>query len=312
MEFEELKAKIRDGAGISEDDLKKKIEDKVIELSGLVTEEGAAYIVAKELGLDLIEKRDLSLKIKNILPGLKAIDVVGRITAISQLREFKKGDREGKVQNITIGDETGTIRVVFWNDTTRHVANFSEGDVVKIGRGFTRPNTFGMPEIHMGNTSSIEKIDRDIEVTESSRPFAPGAGGSAMRAQRKNLDQIRENDFLEAKAAIVSTSESEYLTCPTCEGRLEEAGGEYSCPKCDTKVEPKKNLIVKGFIDDGTAAIRFVAFRDLAERIKKEDLLGKEMLFVGRIKKNDYFGNLEIALSQINELNLDEEIEKLL
>jgi DNA/RNA endonuclease YhcR with UshA esterase domain len=311
MELEELKGKIIKGAGISEGELDEKIEEKVIELSGLVSEEGAAYIVAKELGLDLIEKRDLSLKIKNILPGLKAIDVVGKILSLSEMREFKKGDRSGKVRNIMIGDETGSVRVVFWNDLVRFLEKFNEGDVVKIGRGFTKANSFGMPEIHMGNTSTIEKVDIKIEAAEASRPFSSGTMAGAMKGERKPLEKAKENDFLETKALIVSTFESEYLTCPLCDGKLEEEGGEYICPK-DGKVEQKKNLIVKGFIDDGTIALRFVAFREVAEKIKKEKLLGKEVTLTGRIKKNDYFGNLELLANQVNELDLESEIEKLL
>ncbi|MGC9310297.1 MAG: OB-fold nucleic acid binding domain-containing protein [Candidatus Aenigmatarchaeota archaeon] len=312
MDFRELKERICKEAKLTEDELDERIEEKVIELSGLVSEEGAAYIVAKEEGLDLLEKRDLSLKIKNILPGLKAIDVVGKVVSVSDMREFKKGDRSGKVQNVMIGDETGSIRVVFWNDMVRLVSDLKEGDVIKVKRGFTRPNTFGMPEIHMGNTSSIEKSDREIEAVQASTPFREGSfGASAFRGERKPLDKIRENDMVEARAAIVSTSESEYLTCPKCDGRLEEAGGEYVCAT-DGKVEPKKNLIVKGYIDDGSAALRFVSFREVADRIKKERLEGKEMIFTGRIKKNEYFGNLEIVLNQVSAPNYEDEVEKLL
>lgn len=56
MELDELKEKISKEGNISMDDVNIKIEEKIIELSGLVSEEGAAYIVAKELGLDLLER----------------------------------------------------------------------------------------------------------------------------------------------------------------------------------------------------------------------------------------------------------------
>jgi hypothetical protein len=311
MELSELKEKISVEGKISIEDVDTKIEEKIIELSGLVSEEGAAYIVAKELGLDLLEKRDLSLKIKNILPGLKAVDFIGKVVSISQLREFSKNDRKGKVQNVVIGDETGSIRVVFWNDLVKLIEPLKEGDVIKVNHGFTKPNSFGMPEIHLGNTSSIEKVDKEIIVGEISRPFSEGSSGGGMSAKRRSFDQLKENDFIEARAIIVSTSENEYLTCTKCEGRVVDIEGEYTCEK-DGKVEPKRNLIVKGYLDDGVAAKRFVSFRDVAQKIKKDKLIGKEMLFVGKVKKNDFFGDLEIILNQVKEPNFEEEVEKIL
>ena len=311
MDINELKEKISKEGKIPLEELNQKIEEKVIELSGLVSEEGAAYIVAKELGLDLLEKRDLSLKIKNILPGLKAIDVIGKVVSVSEVREFSKNERKGKVQNLMIGDETGSIRLVFWNDMVKLIEKAKEGDVVKISRGFTKANSFGMPEIHMGNTSSIEKVDQEITLGDISKPFSEGFSGSSMRGQRKSLDKLRENDIIETRAVIVSTSENEYLTCPKCEGRIDDSSGEYVCEK-DGKVEPKRNLIVKGFLDDGTSAKRFVSFRDIALKIRKDKLIGKEKVFTGRVKKNDFFGDLEVILNQINEVDLEEEVEKLL
>ena len=312
MELAELKEKISKEGNISIDEVNNKIEEKIIELSGLVSEEGAAYIVAKELGLDLLEKRDLSLKIKNVLPGLKAVDVIGKVVSVSQVREFAKNDRKGKVQNAVIGDETGSIRVVFWNDLVRYLENVKEGDVIKVNRGFTKANSFGMPEIHLGNTSSIEKVDKQIEVAEISKPFSEGfSSGASMHAQRKDLGQMKENDFIEVRAAIVSTSENEYLTCPNCEGKIDDSSGEYVCGK-DGKIEPKRNVIVKGYLDDGVAARRFVSFRDVAQRIKKEKLIGKERIFVGKVKKNEFFGDMEIVLNGLKELNYEQEVEKLL
>ena len=116
MELEEIKEKIAKEANLTREEVDKKIEDKILELSGLVSAEGAAYIVAKEEGLNLLEKRDRGLKIKNVIPKMRSVEVVGKVIDISDVREFDKGDKKGKVKSITIGDETGQIRVVFWND----------------------------------------------------------------------------------------------------------------------------------------------------------------------------------------------------
>jgi len=307
MDLEELKNKIVNETNLSKEDVEKKIEEKVLELSNLVSEEGAAYIIAKEEGLDLLEKRDRTLKIKNIIPRMNNIEILGKILDISELKEFERQGKKGKVQHINIGDETGKIRVVFWNDKTDLLKGFKEGETVRVKNGFTKANTFGMPEIHMGKGSTLEKEEKEIEVKEMKNETKEMYKSLV---DRKSLKDLKENDFAEVKGIIASISEKEFVTCPQCDSRLEEINENLVC-KDHGKVEPKRNLILRGYLDDGTSTFRFVSFRETAEKIKNENLLGKERLFIGRVKKNEYFGDLEMIINQIRELDIEEEIEKL-
>ena len=50
-ELEELIHTVSEKTGLGEDEIKKKVKEKQRELSGLVSETGAAYIVANELGV---------------------------------------------------------------------------------------------------------------------------------------------------------------------------------------------------------------------------------------------------------------------
>lgn len=309
MELEDLKKKIAKEAKLSLDEVEKKIEEKIDELSGLVSEEGAAYIIAKEEGLDLLEKRERNLKIKNIIPNMKAVEVIGKVISISEPREFDKGKIKGKVQSITIGDETGQIRVIFWNDKTELIKNLSVDKVIKVKKGYTKSNNFGMPEVHLGIGSLIEDSDTKINVKEK-QEFNPKESFSRTIGERKKLKEIKENDLIETRAAIVSFSEKEFSTCPSCGSKLEGIGGSLVC-KDHGKVEPKKNIILKGYLDDGTSALRFVSFGEVSEKIKKDNLLGKDKIFIGKIKKNEYFGDLEFTINQIKDLEVEKEIEKL-
>ena len=309
MELEDIKQRIVEKTGLSKEEVEQRIEEKILELSNLVSEEGAAYIVAKEEGLDLLEKRDRSLKIKNIIPGMKTVEVLGKILEISEQREFEREKTKGKVQHIIVGDDTGKIRVVFWNDKVALVENLDEGDVVRIKNGYTRANTFGIPEIHMGRGSVIQKEDLELEIGEEveEKPIEM----YKTPVERRNLKDLKENDFAEIRGAIVSTFEREFATCSECDSRLKEINGTLICND-HGKVEPKRNLVVKGYIDDGSSTFRFVSFREVAEKINRENLIGKERLFVGRVKRNEYFGDLEMVIGDIKELNVEEEIEKLM
>jgi ssDNA-binding replication factor A large subunit len=307
MEFEELKNKIIQETNLTKDELEERIEEKIVELSNLVSPEGAAYIIAKEEGLDLLEKRDRSLKIKNVIPKMKNVEVIGKIIEISEMREFDTGARKGKVQNVVIGDETGKIRVTFWNDKTDLIKDLKEGDVIRVRNGYTKANIFGIPEIHMGKGSNVIKEKIDIEVKDI--PEKKSAEIFKTLVDRKFLKDLKENDFVEVKAAVVSTFENEYITCPECNSKIEKINDSFVCND-HGKVEPKKNLIVKGYLDDGTATFRFVSFKEVAEKIKNFE--GKDMIYIGRIKKNEYFGDLEMIINDVKELNVEEEIEKLI
>src|SRR3990167_2914017 len=83
----EMIEKIAAETGLEPHDIMQKIEGKKTEMSGLISEEGAAYIIAKELGIS-ISRKDERLNISSILPGMQNVDILGKITKILPVREF--------------------------------------------------------------------------------------------------------------------------------------------------------------------------------------------------------------------------------
>src|SRR3989338_2862004 len=95
--LEDIKAKIL-ASWMSEADLQAKIKQKMDLLSGLISPEGACHIIANELGIKLIEQTNGKLKIKNVLNGMRNVEIVGKVSAISPIREFTVNSRQGKVR----------------------------------------------------------------------------------------------------------------------------------------------------------------------------------------------------------------------
>ena len=299
----ELIKKISERTNLSKEEIERKIEEKLVELSYLISKEGAAYIVAKELGIDLLEKKDRSLKIKNIIPGMSKVDIEGKILKISDVREFEREGGVGKVVSVLLGDETGTVRVVCWNSDISKLASLKEGDSIRITNAYSRTNIFGNVEVHLSENSSVEKIEKAIEVPEN-------LAREGLGPKRKRLDKIKEGEFIEAKATIVSMLENRFYSCPECNSRVEKISEDFFC-KDHGKVQPVENLIVSGYMDDGFGAVRYLAFRDVAEKILSMNPLGRELIFVGRVRKNRLYGNLEINIKDVFPLNIEEEIKKL-
>jgi hypothetical protein len=86
----------------------------------------------------------------------------------------------------------------------------------------------------------------------------------------------------------------------------------------------ERRALINIVIDDGTATIRSVLFnenlsllglKDLEnpERLfyQREALLGKEMIFSGNVRKNNFFNNEEFIIDSVREVNVDELIMQL-
>ena len=74
----QIKKKIVEKGSITEAELDGKIKEKMDKLSGLISEEGAAHIIANELGIKLFEVSG-KLQVQNILAGMKNVDVTGKV-----------------------------------------------------------------------------------------------------------------------------------------------------------------------------------------------------------------------------------------
>jgi len=323
MKYEEIVEEICRKVGISRGEVEKKVMERISELSGLVTKEGAAMLVAREFGLNLFRKTDL--KIKDIDFGMKNFNVRGRIFRISRIVEFQKSNGErGRVVNLFISDGTGYLRIPLWNDQVDLVesGNLKIGDTIQVVNAFARENIFGELEISLGKYGKIVKItDKDLPSLEEIEEF--------IGKNKRNRVEISELNigFYEIVGTVVHIFRSRFLfsVCPICNSRLEE----NICP-LHGEVEPQQQIVISGIIDDGTGNIKFVLFREIAEKIvgKKanelaklsedermeyieEKLLGKDLVLRGKVKVNKLTKKLEFIVDEAEFLNYSEESRKL-
>ena len=62
----EIKQKILASGKVESEELEQKLKAKINELSGLISEEGAAHIIANELGVEIVSTSQKKLKVKEI------------------------------------------------------------------------------------------------------------------------------------------------------------------------------------------------------------------------------------------------------
>lgn len=306
-DYEHLAEKISKAAGISKEEIDRKVEAKRAKLSGLISKEGAAQIVAAELGINFDKQK---VKINELMSGMKKANVVGKIIQISPVREFKKNNREGKVVNLVMADETGNIRVVLWD--TNHIKlienkEINYDDVIEITNGNVRDS-----ELHLTGFSDIKKSTEIMENVKVEREF-----------KSVKLKEIRIGNPMKTRAFIVQVFEPRFFeVCPECSKKV-VPGAEGGHCETHGKVLPVKRVLINLILDDGTDNIRAVMFTEQIERLgitdlegekflqSRENILGKELVFSGIIRQNKLFNNLELFVSEVGDIEVDSLINDL-
>ena len=323
--YESIIERIKQQGNLSEEDINEKINAKMKQLSGLISKEGAAHIVANELGIKLFDAFSGKLQIKNILPGLRNVDTLGKVTQVYELREFNTNGRQGKVASLIIGDETGTIRAVLWGDQANTVKSLNKGDILKIIGGYVRENN-GNIELHINERSKLV-INPEGETVKGVNVAAKEL------ASRKSIGNLSETDNnVEILGTIVQIFDPRFFPIdPESGKKVTESEGSFYLN--DKKIEtPDFSYVLNVVVDDGSDNMRAVFFRDSMEKLLnstkqtilgykdnpanfeqvKSDLLGMLVKINGRIKRNLFFDRLEIIANDVSiNPNPDDELKRL-
>jgi len=296
-------------SGLDKDELERRVEAKQSKLSGLISKEGALQVISAELGISFENEKS---KINELLPGMRKVNVIGKVMKLFPVRTFttKSGD-EGKVANLFIADDTSNIKVVLWD--TNHISLIEKGLLtenksIEILSGSMRDN-----EIHLGSFSELKLSDAvfDKVITEKV-------------SKEKNISQFNLSDNVKTRAFIVQIFEPKFFNvCSECKKKVTPEGEDFKCAE-HGKVMPEKRALINIVLDDGTESIRSVIFHDKLSELgitelenqellsqQKQNLLGKEMVFSGNVRRNNFFNNPEFIIDGVSEINLDELIKNL-
>lgn len=313
MPYEEVIAKIKEKSELTDSDIDAKIKNKLEQLSGLISKEGAAHIIANELGVKLFEQVSGKLQIKNILAGMRDVETVGKVVQVFGVREFIREENIGHVGSFIIGDETGSIRVVCWGEKAKAVNEVKEGDIAKVVSGYVRENN-GRKEIHLNDRSKLAVNPPDVKIGEVKIT-------AAAAAKRKKINELGDNDQnIELLGTVVQVFEPRFFeVCPNCGSRALQKEDKFYCKQHDL-VAPNYSYVFNVSLDDGTGNIRCAFFRNQADTLTgknneqmmkyrespelfeevKNELLGNIIKISGRVKKNEMFDRIEFTAQQVD------------
>ena len=305
MRLDELISYIEKKSGLTREEIKKRIDDKIKELKDLITVEGSVYLVARELGIELPSDRR-NVKISSILPGIRKLNFFGRVFKISKIVEFDAGGRKGRVVNLFVGDDSGYVKIPLWNDQVDYVdqGKIKVGSAIQIINGYSKEGSYGEVEVAIGSNGLIKILDDDVKGIPSAEELIQKFSSF----ERVKIKDIRIGNA-EISAFIVRVFKANYIV---------NSDGD-------------RILVIPTLVDDGTGDLRVVFFRELAEnllnsslneieKIREEErkefiekkILCREFLIKGRVKRNEIFDRYEMVATYVNPLNYTEESYKLM
>ena len=331
--WEQLKKK-----GLSDAAIEERIRQKLEEVGGLLTEEGALTIIASELG---IREEQEYLRIADLTDGMSNVNIIGRVLGFTEPREFQRSDgSKGAVSNVIIADKTGKTALTLWDHEVRLTEQIKRGDILKVIDGITKEGKRGV-QIHLGRGKVIFNPEDDPRIEE----IPPLSQLARRPTERKSIADLQEGDkFCEIRATVAKLYNIRfYEACPECYKRVVFKNNVFYCPNCKKKVDRKRIMIFEAGLDDCTGFIRASFFDRKAEEILQKktseaylrvkdylnkgydirsaqrqyineyhfNLLGEEVLVSGDITYNEYTG-LTLNVREIRELDILQECYNLM
>jgi replication factor A1 len=249
------------------DKLRSLIEEKKQKIgAGYLTEQGALFLVAADLGISLDQQRS-PLRISDVYVGAKDVTLYGRILTIYSPRQFARKDNTETTKNRTMviyDDDHSTIKIKLWDNKVQvpEEMGLRPGDMIKLSKGYVKSGLDGKPFINVG-------MDCQLEKTKEAPSEIPDL--NAMTRTIENVDSPADNIIIEG-----------YV-------RSNPRMSDYR----DSRGNMSKSLQLQLFNEDGTKSLRTIIWNVSETRLPKVFKIGSKIRLIGvRIKSgNPQYGN---------------------
>lgn len=174
---------------ISAEDVRELIDEKKRKIgAGYLTDQGALFLVAADLGISLENNQTTQTSIKDLYIGANDVNLSARVITIYPIRKYNRRDTNEEVQNrtLTIYDKDSSIKLRLWD---QHVSfpeeyDLKPGDLIKISHGYTKSGLDNKAIINLGSKAIIEKSSSTTNDDNSEIP--------SLDAISKTVDEIKE------------------------------------------------------------------------------------------------------------------------
>ncbi|MBI2598492.1 MAG: DUF2240 family protein [Candidatus Diapherotrites archaeon] len=152
-------------AGRPKKEVQKLVEEKKKKFAGLLTDEGAAFMIAKEFGVDLSGSEGngkKTQKLAELSDGQSGLDLRARLIHVFSPKKFEKNGKSGVLCNAIVGDGSKEMRLTFWRDDVKKMGEqkIERGTLLDLTNvGVSSYNEQKQLSIGFGGTFFVTKED---------------------------------------------------------------------------------------------------------------------------------------------------------
>lgn len=168
-EFENLISKLLEGKPeLSRDDIEERIKQKKEKIgAGYLTDQGALFLIASDLGVSLAEPLKVEMKLKDLYVGAKEISLESRVLNISPSKQYSRKDGTPFfLRTMTVYDNDSTANVKLWDEKANlpGIEDLKPGDLIKIIKAYVKSDLNGEPTVNVGSGSSVETTSENSDI----------------------------------------------------------------------------------------------------------------------------------------------------
>ena len=168
-EFEELISKLLEKVPeLSRSVIEERINEKKEKVgAGYLTDQGAIFLVAADLGVSLEQSQKTEVELKDLYIGAKEVTLQSRVLNISPTKQFTKKDGSSfSLRTITVYDNNSTASVKLWDEKANlpGIDKLKPGDLIRIIKAYVKSDLMGAPTINIGSGASIETSDLQSDI----------------------------------------------------------------------------------------------------------------------------------------------------
>ncbi len=225
---------IRQKSGKSAQEIEALAKEKQNKFSGLLTEEGALFLIAKETGISFELEKTVSefVQIAQLENNMQGIDLRATVKQIFPPKEFERNGKKGTRCSLVVSDDTGEITLTLWHKDVKKLddLNVEKGTVLLLKECFVSEYN-GAKQLNISFKGGFEVLERTKE--------------SSMKKLKEMVAGINDASAI---ARVQQVFE----------------------PKKFEKVDGKGELCTL-ILNDGSATMRAIAWGDLVKQAQKLD-----------------------------------------
>jgi replication factor A1 len=261
---------------ISAEDVRELIDEKKRKIgAGYLTDQGALFLVAADLGISFENNQSTQTSIKDLYIGANDVNLSARVINIYPVRKYNRRDTNEEVQNrtLTIYDKDSSIKIRLWD---QHVSfpeeyDVKPGDLIKISHGYTKSGLDNKAIINLGSKGIIEKSSSSTNDDTLEIP--------SLDAISKKVDEIKEPVDNIIVTGVLSSNPrvSRYV---------------------NFRNEQGKSLHIPLSNEDGTKTVRSIIWNINEDKIPEIFTQGSKVKLIGvRVKQgNPQYSNEEFEI----------------